>query len=158
MTHWTADDVQRIVVNPFYTLTVAAALVDDHEPRTSEDEWIATNSSALEQDPLGWLRRLLRLLQQSELTDDHANPYHAVVIAPIFAAEHETLIAEDDWLRANMLAVAQVGARTWLATLVRVLQGDYVPAPDDVAGRRGAGAPPRRVPRPSRPPRSRRRH
>jgi hypothetical protein len=157
MTQWTADDVLRIVVNPFYTLTVAAALVDDHEQRMSEDEWIATNSSALEQDPLAWLRCLLRLLQQSELTDDQTNPYHAVVIAPIFAAEHETLIAEDDWLRVNVLAVAQVGAPTWLATLVHVLQGDYVSAPDDVTGRRGAGAPPRRVPRPSRPPRSRRR-
>jgi len=158
MIQWTADNMLRIVVNPFYTLKVAAALVDNHEPQLSEDEWIATNSSALEQDPLAWLRRLLCLLQQSELTDDQANPYHAVVIAPIFAAEHETLIAEDDWLRANMLAVSQVGARMWLATLVRVLQGDYVPAPDDVTGRRGAGAPRRRVPRPSRLPRSRRRH
>jgi hypothetical protein len=156
MTQWTADDVLRIVVNPFYTLTVAAALVDDHEPRMSEDEWIATNSSALEQDPLAWLRRLLRLLQKSELTDDRMNPYHAVVIAPIFAAEHETLIAEDDWLQANVLTVAQVGASMWLATLVRVLQGDYVPAPGDVAGRWGADPSSRRARRPSRPPRSRR--
>src|SRR5258708_4620075 len=138
MHQWTPDEIQRIVVNPFYAITVSPASVMDHEPRMSADMWIDANCIALDLDVPSWLRRVLMLLQQDEVSNDQAHPYHAVVIDPTFAVEHEPLIGEEEWVRANVSAMAQSGVRSWLETLLRVLRGEFVASPEEVRPQRAS--------------------
>jgi hypothetical protein len=147
MHQWTPDEIQRLVVNPFYAITVSPASVIDHAPRMSQDRWIDANCIALELDASSWLRRMLTLLQQDEVHDDQTHPYHAIVIDPTFAVEHEPLIGEEEWIRANLSAMAQSGMRSWLETLLRVLQGGYV-ASSEGARPQTAGLHPRARRRP----------
>ena len=55
--------LQRIVINPFYAITVASQLTDEHEPPMCETEWVQANASLMrEMGSEWWLRRLLDVL------------------------------------------------------------------------------------------------
>ena len=42
MPHFTEDSLRRIIINPFYTITVASQLTVEHEPVMDETEWVRT--------------------------------------------------------------------------------------------------------------------
>lgn len=46
--HFTEDSLQRIIINPFYAITVAALLTEEHEPAVGEAEWVRVNATLLE--------------------------------------------------------------------------------------------------------------
>ena len=69
MPHFTEDNLQRIIINPFYAITVAPQLAEEHEPPMGEAEWVQGNASLMEE--LGserWLRQLLDVLNGDFVT------------------------------------------------------------------------------------------
>jgi hypothetical protein len=67
--HFTEDNVQRIIINPFYAITVAAQWTKEHEPPMSEAEWVRANASLLgEMGSERWLRQLLDVLNGDIVT------------------------------------------------------------------------------------------
>ena len=39
------------------------------------------------------------------------NPYYAINISPDLAGEHEPLVAQDQWIQANLKLLDEIGAR-----------------------------------------------
>src|SRR5258708_10030819 len=75
---FTEDNKQRIIINPFYAITVAPQLTEEHEPPMGEEEWVEANASLMkEMGTERWLRQLLD---------------------PLFAVEHPPLIGRDMWV------------------------------------------------------------
>src|SRR2546423_10211505 len=128
--HFTEDNVQRIIINPFYAITVASQWTKEHEPPMSEAEWVRANASLLgEMGAERWLRQLLDALEgKSEVPDGLVNPYQAVNIDPLFATAHPALIERDMWIDVNVMQLRSMGSEGWLRQLLDVLNGDIVTA------------------------------
>ena len=66
---FTQDNLQRIIINPFYAITVAPHLTEEHEPAMNEAEWVQANASLLrEMRAASWLRQLLDVLNGDIVT------------------------------------------------------------------------------------------
>ena len=149
---FTQDNLQRILINPFYAITVAPRLTAEHDPPMSEAEWIQANASLMrEVGAERWLQRLLEVLEERAVnSDEPMNPFHAVNIDPLFAAEHPPLIERDRWVDVNAMQVRTMGAEGWLRQLLDVLGGDIVTAEEvglaPPGGTLGYGAPGRPKP------------
>ena len=69
MPRFTEDNLQRIIINPFYAITVAPQLTEEHEPPLSEAEWVQANASLMrEMGSERWLRQLLDVLNGDIVT------------------------------------------------------------------------------------------
>src|SRR5258708_3872675 len=127
---FTEDNLQRIIINPFYAITVAPQLTQEHEPPMGEAEWVQANASLMR--AMGsewWLRQLLDVLEgKVGAPDQPINPSRAVNIDPVFAAEHPPLIERDMWVEVNVMQIRNMGAEGWLRQLLDVLNGDIVTA------------------------------
>jgi hypothetical protein len=150
--HFTEDNLQRIIINPFYAITVAPQLTQEHEPSMCEAEWVQANASLMrEMGSERWLRQLLDVLEgKVGAPDQPVNPYQAVNIDPVFAAEHPPLIEREMWVDVNVMQIRNVGAEGWLRQLLDVLNGDIVTAEEvrlaPPGGTFGYGAPGRSKP------------
>ena len=64
MKQLTGKDVEQILVNPFYAVTIDADLVTPHKPIVSKGEWIEANLRLIEQiGAEAWLEKLLAVLE-----------------------------------------------------------------------------------------------
>jgi hypothetical protein len=128
--HFTEDNVQRIIINPFYAITVAPQWTEEQEPPMGEAEWVRVNASLMgEMGSERWLRQLLDVLEGKVAAPEQPiNPSQAVNIDPLFAAEHPPLIGRDMWVDVNVLQIRNMGAEGWLRQLLDVLTGDIVTA------------------------------
>ena len=128
--HFTEDNLQRIIINPFYAITVAPQLIEEHEPPMSEAEWVQANASLMrEMGTERWLRHLLDVLEgKAGAAEGPINPSQAVNIEPVFAAEHPPLIEREMWVDVNVMQIRNMGAEGWLGQLLDVLNGDIVTA------------------------------
>ena len=54
-----------------------------------------------------------------------ANPFYAINIDEGLALPHEPLISEDDWVRANVGLIEELGPEAYLRNLLSVLKGNY---------------------------------
>lgn len=150
MPQFTEDTLRRIVINPFYAITVAPQLTVEHAPAMSEAEWVRTNAALMgEVGAERWLRHLLEVLEgKGSLLEGRINPSLALNVDPLFAAEHPPLIERDVWVGANVLQIREMGTEGWLAQLLDVLDGDIVTAeevglPPLLGGEDGFGVPSR---------------
>src|SRR5713101_3623401 len=127
---FTEDNLQRIIINPFYAITVASQLTEEHEPPMGEAEWVQANASLMgEMGTERWLRQLLDVLEgKGGAPEEPINPSQAVNIDPMFAAEHPPLIGRDMWVDVNVMQIRNMGAEGWLRQLLDVLNGDIVTA------------------------------
>jgi hypothetical protein len=130
MPRFTQDNLQRIIINPFYAITVAPQLTEEHEPAMSEAEWVQANASLMgEMGAASWLRQLLSVLEgKASAPEGPINPSQAVNIDPLFAAEHPPLIEREMWVDVNTKQIRNMGAEGWLRQLLDVLNGDIVTA------------------------------
>ena len=130
MPSFTEDNLQRIIINPYYAITVAPQLTEEHEPPLDETEWVRANASLME--GMGgerWLKQLLDVLEcKADAPDQPINPFQAVNIDPLFAVEHPPLIEREMWVDVNVVHVRNMGAQAWLRQLLDVLNGDIVTA------------------------------
>ncbi len=126
------EHIQGILMNPFYAIEVARELVEEHEPRMSDKEWVTANTSLIQE--LGaerWLTQLLSLLQGKTVTvDERISPFNAINIDPMFALDHPSLVSREQWVQANVKLIPQVGIEQWLTQLLDILEGDFVTAAD----------------------------
>jgi hypothetical protein len=130
MPHFTQDNLQRMIINPFYAITVAPQLTEEHEPAMSEPEWVQANASLMrEMGSERWLRQLLDVLEGKVVAPEQPiNPSQAVTIDPLFAAAHPPLIERERWVDVNVMHIRNMGAEGWLRQLLDVLGGDIVTA------------------------------
>lgn len=64
MTSWKAEDVARLLANPFYVIQIAPALAVEHEPLVARADWIRANAKTIEEDGAeSWLETLLSVLE-----------------------------------------------------------------------------------------------
>jgi hypothetical protein len=130
MPHFTEDSLQRIIINPFYAITVAPQLTEEHVPPMGDAEWVQANASLMEEmGSARWLRQLLDVLEgKADTPEGPINPSQAVNIDPLFAAEHPPLIEREMWVDVNVMHIRNMGAEGWLMQLLDVLGGDIVTA------------------------------
>ena len=128
MPHFTEDSLRRIIINPFYAITVAPQLTEEHEPTMDEAEWVRTNAPLIgEMGAAGWLRQLLDILEsKAGVQEGPINPFQAMNIDPLFATPHPALIEREMWVDANVMHIRDMGAEDWLRQLLDVLGGDIV--------------------------------
>lgn len=130
MAQFAEDNLQRIMMNPFYVVTVASQLTTEHDPPMGETEWVQANASLIKD--IGaekWIRQLLDVLEGKAIAAEKPiNPVHAVNIDPLFAAEHPPIIEKDMWVDVNVMQLRNLGAEGWLRRLLDVLGGDVVTA------------------------------
>jgi len=150
--HFTEDSLRRIIINPFYAITVAPQLTEEHEPAMDEAEWVRTNATLIgEIGAASWLRQLLDMLESNAgAPQGPINPSQAVNIDPLFAIEHPPLIEREMWVDANVMHIRDMGAEGWLQQLLDVLNGDIVTAEEVESSppsiHFGYGGPPRAHP------------
>ena len=60
-----------------------------------------------------------------DVTGMIANPFYAINIDEGLAVPHEPLISEDDWIKANIRLIEELGAEPYLRNLLSVLKGNY---------------------------------
>jgi hypothetical protein len=77
--HFTKDNRQRTIVNPFYAITVAPQLTEELEPAMSEAEWVQANAPLMrEMGSERWLRPLLDVLEgKAAAPEQPINPSQA---------------------------------------------------------------------------------
>ena len=125
-----ADQIRAILANPFYAITVASQLVEEHVLDMSDEQWVQANAHLMQYiGAESWLSQELAFLQSgdvSRISDPHMNPYHAVNIAPIFAHDHEPFVSQEEWVRSNVLLLQEMGVEPWLMLLLAILEGDFV--------------------------------
>jgi hypothetical protein len=64
VSQFTEDNVQRIIIDPFYAITVDSQLTEEHEPHIGEAEWVRANASLMgEMGAERWFRQLLDVLE-----------------------------------------------------------------------------------------------
>ncbi len=54
-----------------------------------------------------------------------ANPFYAINIDDGLAMPHEPLISEDDWIKANVRLIKELGPEPYLRNLLSILKGNY---------------------------------
>jgi hypothetical protein len=61
---WDKGDVQSVLINPVYAITIHRDLIGEHEPTVSQAQWIEANTKLIEQmGAEAWLKQLLAVLQ-----------------------------------------------------------------------------------------------
>lgn len=130
MPHFTEDSLRRIIINPFYAITVAPQLTEEHEPAMDETAWVRTNATLIgEMGAASWLRQLLDIMEnKAGVQEGPINPFQATNIDPMFATRHPALIEREMWVDANVMHIRDMGAEGWLRQLLDVLGGDIVTA------------------------------
>jgi len=130
MAPFTEDNLQRIMINPFYALTVASQLTEEHEPPMSEEEWVQANVLLIrDRGAEAWLRQLVDVLEgKATPADEYVSPYQAITIDPLFATEHPPIIERAMWIEVNAMQIRSMGVQEWLRQLLDVLDGDIVTA------------------------------
>jgi len=130
VSQFTEDNLQRIIINPFYAISVAPQLTEEHEPAMSEAGWVQANASLMrEMGSALWLRQLLDILEgKAGAPEEPINPSQAVNIDPLFAVAHSPLIEREMWVDVNVSHIRNMGVEGWLMQLLDVLGGDIVTA------------------------------
>jgi hypothetical protein len=62
-------------------------------------------------------------VDENDTTNMLINPFYAVNIDPRLADKHDPLVTEEQWVRANLKLIDEIGAHEWLQHLLAVLQG-----------------------------------
>ena len=61
------EDAEQIFINPYYAINISPALIGEHEPMATKEEWIRVNARLM--NNMGkeeWLRRLLAVLESGD--------------------------------------------------------------------------------------------
>lgn len=57
-------DVEHMLINPVYAITISDGLMSTHEPLVSKEHWVAANKKLIEEiGAEAWLEKLLAVLQ-----------------------------------------------------------------------------------------------
>jgi hypothetical protein len=63
---------------------------------------------------------------EEELSKVLANPFYCLrSVHPIFAQDHDTLVSEEQWVKASANLIREIGAEKFLGLLLENLKGNY---------------------------------
>jgi hypothetical protein len=54
-----------------------------------------------------------------------ANPFYAITIDEGLTLPHEPMLSEEDWIKANVQLISELGPEAYLRNLLSVLKGNY---------------------------------
>jgi hypothetical protein len=54
-----------------------------------------------------------------------ANPFYAIEIDEDLVVPHEPMISEDEWVKANVQLINELGSEAYLRNLLSILKGNY---------------------------------
>lgn len=54
-----------------------------------------------------------------------ANPFYAITIDETLTLPHKPMISEDDWIKANVNLINELGPEPYLRNLLSILKGNY---------------------------------
>lgn len=54
-----------------------------------------------------------------------ANPFYAINFDEGLSLPHEPMISEDDWIKANVKLISELGPEPYLRNLLSILKGNY---------------------------------
>lgn len=60
-----------------------------------------------------------------DVTGMIANPFYAITIDETLTFPHEPIISEDDWIKANVNLINELGPERYLRNLLSILKGNY---------------------------------
>lgn len=61
-------------------------------------------------------------MNEDELKKVLANPYYAINLDASLGEEHEPIISEEDWVKANAKLIKEIGEEDWLYRLLDALR------------------------------------
>ena len=66
-------------------------------------------------------------LTQEEMMRIMTNPFYCLEkIDPMFRKEHETIVTEEEFIKAGVKLIEEVGAEIYISNLLESLKGNYV--------------------------------
>ena len=66
-------------------------------------------------------------MNEQETTEMFINPYYAINISPSLMDKHEPLTTKENWVKANMKLMDELGKEEWLKQLLSVLEDGTTP-------------------------------
>lgn len=61
-------------------------------------------------------------MNEQETRDLLINPYYAVRISPSLTTEHEPMTSKEEWVKANIRLIEEIGSEAWLKRLLDILE------------------------------------
>ena len=61
-----------------------------------------------------------------DITSMIANPFYAINIDEGLTLPHQPMISEDDWIKANVKLINELGPEPYLRSLLSILKGNYL--------------------------------
>ncbi len=126
MRPFTEDEAGRLLINPFYTVTLRDYLFKDRKLSGAKEDWVLLNSKLIEDMSADkWLIEFLDAIsQKSSEYDGHdiINPGHVVIVSDRLQGDHEPLVTHEAWIEANVKAMKEYGTDKWLWRLLDVLE------------------------------------
>jgi len=55
-----------------------------------------------------------------------ANPFYCIEIHKSLCEPHEPTISEEDWIKASVVTIKDIGAEEFLKELIENLKGNYI--------------------------------
>ncbi len=118
------SDAKSLIVNPFYAVTFAPHIFKKHTDGPKED-WVTANAHLIEDmGTEAWLGELLDALSLSRAKyDGHdiINPTLTINVSDRLQAK-QPVIAREEWVKANVKLIGELGIMTWLWLLLEVLE------------------------------------
>ena len=68
-----------------------------------------------------------RSLAEDDVREIFANPFYAINISPVLAAEHELMVSEETWVKVNLKIMQEIGQEEWLKHLLKALKSKSRP-------------------------------
>ena len=122
-------DAEKLLTNPFYTVTFAEHLFNRHSNLSSKEDWVAANAHIMKDiGTKEWLAELLNVLSQPRIEyDGHdiVNPALAINLSDGLKGNHEPLITRELWIDANDKLVKELGLEIWLWRLLETLEAGH---------------------------------
>ena len=61
-------------------------------------------------------------MDENNLEDTLSDPFYAITIDKRFSEEHEPIVKEKDWIKANAKLIEEIGPEEWLLRLLDTLR------------------------------------
>jgi hypothetical protein len=119
------ENVQDIVINPYYAVNFSDRLFRKHTPAGIKEDWVQVNTELIgELGSNTWLVHLLACLGYKNTGKIGAaiNPCQVIVVSDRLRGTHEPLISADGWVTANVVLMREMGCEAWLWQLLDVLE------------------------------------
>jgi hypothetical protein len=119
------------LVNPAAAVTLTEEALKQRQPASTKEDWVLLNANLMKSIGAAvWLGDLLDVLSQPESDyngHDIVNPTLAVNVSNKLQGNNPPLVARDEWIKANVKLINELGSAEWLWKLLDVLETSSAP-------------------------------